>query len=385
VSASAVFERDVPLFVESTTGRIDKYPRNRWVRWGLRLAIAAGFATVAVWFDLASGGDWSGTANAALADRVASIDWGSGSVGVIGQLYPPISSLIALVVPGGALGLAIVGSLVAGLMIQLVLQSMQRKHFPVAVRALFTLTIALSPAFAYIATTNFEAALGLMFFGLGMIDLVRFVTWANTQAGFRAGILFACSAFSDTTGLFAALVAAAAGALIIQSRQKARFANAVVIVFPTLALLGALAVLGWAFGAGPLSAIRGDLSWDGQRAEWYVQSVFSPAGLLYLAPTLLIVATGIALGHTGVGLVGLLITAMTGLAYILGLTPPGVAGNTFVMLLLFAVAVVPTAATLRHAVLISSTSILLFASGLVYMTQLPAITHWLSTLAGGAL
>ena len=85
---------------------------------------------------------------------------------------------------------------------------MKRKQFQPGVRIVFTLTLALSPAFAYIVTTNFEAALGLMFFGLGMIDLVRFVTYANTQAGFRAGILFACSAFSDSTGFFAAIVRA---------------------------------------------------------------------------------------------------------------------------------------------------------------------------------
>lgn len=383
MTASAVFERDVPLFVESKTGRIDKFPRNGWLRWGLRLLIAAVYAAVAVWFSVASGGDWSGTANAALAERVAAIEWGSGSVAVIGALYPPISSLIAILIPGGAFGLAIAGALVAGLMIQLILQSMRRKRFPTAVRLIFTFTLALSPAFVYIATTNFEATLGLMFFGLGMIDLVRFVTWANTQAGFRAGILFACSAFSDTTGLFAALVAAAASAVIIQSRQRARLANAVVIVFPTLALLGALALLGWAFGAGPLSAIRGDLQWDGARAQAYVESVFSPAGLLYLAPTLIIVATGVALGYTGVGLVGVLITAMTGLAFILGLTPPGVAGNTFVLLLLFAVAVVPAATTLRHAVLVSATAVLLFLSGWTYVSRLPAITTWMGVLIGG--
>ena len=56
-----------------------------------------------------------------------------------------------------------------------------------------------------------------------------------------------------------------------------------------------------------------------------------------------------------------------------------------VMLLLFAVAVVPAATTLRHTVLVSSTAVLLFASGLVYMTQLPSIMHWLTTLMGGAL
>ena len=46
VSTSRVFERDTPLFRESVSGRLDKFPRNAWARWGLRLLIAAFFAAV---------------------------------------------------------------------------------------------------------------------------------------------------------------------------------------------------------------------------------------------------------------------------------------------------------------------------------------------------
>ncbi len=382
MTASAVLERVAPRYVESTTGRIDKYPAGAWPRWGLRLAIAVFYAILVVWYDAASGHDWSGTANAALAERVDDLAWDEPGVAVISQLYPPISSIIAVVIPGGALGLGIAGAVVAGVTLQLVIQSMQRKGFRPWLRIVLAATLALSPAYSYIVTTSFEATLGLMFFGLGMIDLVRFVTYANTQAGFRAGILFACSAFSDTTGLFAALLAAFAGTLIIQSRPGARLANAVVVVFPTVALTGALALLGIAFGAGPLAMIRGDLHWDTARAEAYVQSLLAPAGLLYLAPTLLVLAGAIALGYTGVGLVAVLLTAMTALAFILGLTPPGTAGNNFVMMLLLAVAVVPTATTLRNALLTCAISVLLYAAGLAGALQQSAIVSWMRTFGG---
>ncbi|MFT4229089.1 MAG: hypothetical protein QM602_02240 [Microbacterium sp.] len=382
MTASAVFARDTPRYIESPTGRLDKHPQNVWLRWGVRLAVAVLFGALVLWFDASAQHDWSNTANAALAERVAAIGWGTPGVDVISELYPPITSIIAIVVPGGALGLGLAGAAVAGLTLQLVVQSMKRKHFAPWVRTVFVFTLALSPAYAYIVTTNLEAALGLMFFGLGMLDLVRFVTYANTQAGFRSGLLFACSALSDSTGVFAALVAAGAGALIIQSRPRARWANAVVVVFPTLALFGALGLLGIAFSNGPFAMVRGDLHWDPARANAYTQSITSPAGLLYLAPTILVLATAVALGYWGVGLVAVLLTGMTGMAFVLGLTPPGTAGNTFVMMLLLAVAIVPTAPTLRYALLTAAAAVLLYVSGWAAAMHQTSIASWLGILTG---
>lgn len=385
VSTTTVFERDTPLFRESTSGRLEKFPRNAWARWGLRLLIAAFYAAVAVWFHLVTTGGWEGTANAALADRVSTLLSGTGSgdrVAVIGALYPPLSSLIAMLVPGGAFGLAIAGSLAAGLMLQLVVQSMRRRGFPTFVRLVFILTLGATPVFAYIATTNFEAILGLMFFGLGMIDLVRFVTWANTQAGFRAGILFACAAFSDSTVTFSALVAAIAGTLIIQSRPGARLANAYVVAFPTLTLFGSLSLLGVAFGAGPLAMLRGDLSWHPERFEAMIAFFASPAGVVYFAPLLLLVVTSFALRFPGTALIAVLLTASTLLAFVLGLTPPGTAGINYTLMLLLAIAIVPTLTTLAHTLLTCAVSIVLWAVGWLTTLQWRTLADWVITLGG---
>ncbi|MDL9979997.1 hypothetical protein [Microbacterium candidum] len=377
------FERVAPAFVESSTGRIAKYPRARWRRWMLRLIAALPYIALAVWFDIASHQTWAGTANAELAERVGGIAWNGSGIGVLASLYPPISSIVALVVPGGALGLGIVGALIAGFMLQMVIQALQRKDFHPVARIVFALSLALTPTFAYLVTTNLQAALGLLFFGLGMIDVVRFVTYANTQAGFRAGILFACSAFSDTTGLPAAVVAAVAGALIIQSRRGARLANAVVLVFPTLALLGALALLGVAFGAGPFAMVHGNLTWDPVRAATYVDSLGGLRGLVYLSSTLIVVLTAVLLRHARVGLVAVLLTAMIGLAFIVGLTPPGFAGNNYVMMLLLAVAIVPTPKSRVQAVLTVCVSLALWTIGWINAFQQPAISHWIHVLTNG--
>lgn len=382
VSSSRVFERDTPLYVESESGRVEKYPAAPWARWGLRLLIAAGYAALATWYAVASGQDWTGTANAALAERVSGISFAGDDVDAIAQLYPPITSLIAMIVPGGAFGLALAGALVAGLMLQLVVQSMQRKGFHPVVRWVFILTLASTPMFTYMVTTNLEAALGLMFFGLGMIDLVRFVTWANTQAGFRAGILFACSAFSDSTGTFSALVGATAGALIIQSRAGARLANAVVVAFPTVTLLLSLALLGTAFGAGPLAMIRGDLHWHPERFESFVALLGTPAGWVFLAPMVVLVATSFALRYPGTALIAVLLTATTVLAYVLGLTPPGNAGTTYTLMLLLAIAIVPTATTAAQRVFTCAVSALLWGIGWLTAAQWSSMLQWMQTMGG---
>lgn len=386
VSATTVFERDTPLFRESSTGRLDKYPRNAWLRWGLRLGIALLYAGLVVWFQTASGGNWEGTANGALAERIASLksEELTSDVGVVGALYPPITSLIAMLIPGGAFGLALAGAATAGLMLQLIVQSMKRKHFHPGVRVVFVLTLATTPIFTYIATTNFESIVGLMFFGLGMLDLVRFVTWANTQAGFRAGILFACAAFSDSTATFSALVAAVAGALIIQSRTGARQANAFVVAFPTIALFASLALLGTAFGAGPLSMIRGDLHWHQERFDAFAATLTTPGGVLYLAPMILMVITSFALRFPGTALIAVLLTASTLLAYGLGLTPPGNAGTTYTLMLLLAISIVPTAATMAHRLLTSAVALLLWVIGWLTAFQWQTISDWMAVFGGGS-
>jgi hypothetical protein len=348
------------------------------------LLIAAAYSGIAVVFHVNSGGVWQGTANHALAERIAQLSQVASTtdVSVIGALYPPLTSLVAMIVPGDALGLAVAGSLVAGLMLQLIAQSMKRKGFHPAVRWVFILTLATTPVFGYIVTTNFESVLGLMFFGLGMVDLVRFVTWANTQAGFRAGILFACAAFSDSTATFSALVAAVAGALIIQSRSGARVANAVVVAFPTVSLFGALALLGVAFDAGPLAMVRGGFHWNEGRAESLSLLFVSVPGAVYFAPMVVMAITSIALRFAGTGLIAVLLAASTLLAYVLELTPPGNAGTTYTLMLLLAIAIVPTASTFAHRVLTSAVSLVLWGIGWLTAWQWSTIGDWVAVVGG---
>ncbi|MFC6324704.1 hypothetical protein ACFP59_02125 [Microbacterium koreense] len=369
--------------MESPTGRLAKIPAGRWQRWGLRLVIAAVYAALAVWLNAGYGGDWTGTANADLATRVDALRFDSG-IAVIGDLYPPITSLIALVIPGGALGLAFAGAFLGGIVVQQVMQAQIRKGFPASVTIIVTLALATTPVYTYTVTTNFEATLGLMFFALGMLDLVRFVTRANTQAGFRAGLLFACSALSDVYLVFSALVAALGGALLRQSRTGARLANAIVVAFPTVAVFGSLALLGAAFGAGPLMMFRGDLSWSTERATAWVEFLATPSGVLYLAPVALIALAAIALGSPWAGLFAVLLNAATAVAFILGLTPPGTAGTTYIMLVFLAIAIIPSTKSRLHQGLIGVAAILLWGIGWATAFTWPVLRTWMETLGGMA-
>lgn len=382
VSAVDVFHRDEPLFVESDSGRIAKYPHNVWVRWGLRIVVAAAYIALAIWANVSSGGDWSGTANGDLAQRSDDLRLDFGNVGILGQLYPPITGLAALVIPGGAFGLSVAGAIVAGLTIQQLIEAQQRKGLHPAVRIVFTLTLATIPMYTYVVTTNFEATVGLMFFALGMLNLVRFVTFANTQAGFRAGMLFACSAFSDSQLGFAALVASIGGGLLVQSRHGARFANAIVVGFPTVALFVALAVLGIAFGGGPFAMVRGELAWDPEKAHTFVAFLGTPSGWLYLAPMVVIIVTAILLRHPLTGLIAVLLNASTALAFIVGLTPPGTAGATYIMLLVLAITIVPTATTWVQRGLTMTVSLVLYAIGWATAFTWTVVRTWMEMLGG---
>ncbi len=381
MSVHAVFQRDTPRFVESETGRPPKFPLSSWRRWGLRALIALFLVVLVVRYDVASGHDWSGTANGAMAARVSHLQL-VGDVDIVGQLYPPVTTLAALLIPGGALGLGVAGALVAGVMVQLVIQALARKRFGMTLRVMFAVTLVTTPLFSYLVTTNFAAAVALTFFGIGMVDLVRFVTYANTQAGFRAGLLFALASMSDSTTLLSALVAAVAAMLIVQSRGRARLANAVVIAFPTASLVVALVALGIAFGAGPFALFGDGVGWNGARAAGFVATFADPLGWLYVAPMVVIVAACIALRYPATAIVAVLLTATVVFAYIVGLTPTGLAGMAYTMLMLLAVAIVPEPTSTVQQVLVGGVAVLLWLIGWLSAFNWQVVGTWMRVLGG---
>ena len=181
------------------------------------------------------------------------------------------------------------------------------------------------------------------------------------------------------------LVVAAASLVLVQSRQRARLANALVIAYPTVAFYAAFAALGVAFRVGPFAMLGGAPAWSQSNADTLLSALATPAGALYYSPTVVIALAAGVLGYLWLGLVGVLLTVSTTLAYLLGYAPPGTAGNSFVMSLLFAIALIQRPRTRPHAWILGGTALLLLCIGWVSAFGRPTILTWMSTLTGGAL
>ena len=78
MTQTTLFDRDTPLYIESASGVLPKFPARRWKRWLLRFGFFLIFAAVAVWFEIASDGQQTATANAELAARIADLRLGAG-------------------------------------------------------------------------------------------------------------------------------------------------------------------------------------------------------------------------------------------------------------------------------------------------------------------
>ena len=232
----------------------------------------------------------------------------------------------------------------------------------------------------YSEPTTLTSARGLSLFGNGMMALNRFVVYANTQAGFRAGILIALATLSYPTVSFAALIAFLTAAAAPQSRTGARLANGIVAAFPTVATISSFALLGVAFGAGPFAMIGGAPSWQPQLAERVLTTLTNPIAILYFAPTALIVLAAIVLGVPLLGLIAVLLTVSTVFARLLGFGPPAGAGDSFIMSLLFVGAILSRRDKWIERVLVGVCAVLVLAVGWIAAFTSPGVLAWLTVI-----
>lgn len=326
--------------------QLDPYPRRRGIRWLVRALYALPFL-IATALAYGTGRPLDGTPNAALVERVALIDWTRADVIWLGEIYPPISTIIAVLTPGGRVGLAVFGSLVAGIFLQKLGEIMVQRRFHRSTSNILMIALAANPLFFYTATENFAGFLGLIFFGLAISDIVRFVTWGNTQSGFRAGIYFALATLSDTSGLLYVLTALAAIPFLVLKRQAQSGARASVVLvaaYPTLAAVGSLMLLNLVFLHNPLGEVGVGLL-DGADARLAgLPALFaSPRGWLLLAPVASAWLSALIVGRWKAIPVASLVFVAILVAFVAGLSAPGSAGNTFIMMTVLAIAFIPAA------------------------------------------
>jgi len=364
--------------------RLDAFPRDPVFRWLLRLLFAVPYLVVA----------WAASQNAVtvrlytpnhqLLVHIAHIDWNRADVAWIGDIFPPLSTLLAAVIPGGEAGLAVAGALVAGVFLQKILEIMVQRNFRAGMTTILMLALAANPLFAYTATENFAAFLGLAFFGLGIADIVRFVAWGNTQSGFRAGLFLMLATLSDLSGILYVLTAAAAAPFLRLGRRHqrgARGANVLVIVFPTVAAIGGIAILNLLFLGRPLGSTgRSLLAGTAERFATIPQLFEHPSGWLLIAPVLSAWVVALIVRRPGSILVSTLVFVAILGAFVIGLIPAGSAGNTFILMTLMAIALVPTRREAITVVMMDIVAVLQIAIAWATAFNRDIVLQWMDTL-----
>ncbi|WP_415292534.1 hypothetical protein [Clavibacter tessellarius] len=368
--------------------RIDPYPLRPRNRWLLRLLFSLPFVVIALLADRSpagtAGGPASTTVNADLLARVARIDWTRADAAWVGSLYPPVGTVLAALTPGGTLGMGILGALIAGPFLQQMLQAMQQRRFPRVQSAMFMVALGANPLFAHMVTTNLEAFLGVAAFGVGATNMVRFVAYRNTQAGFRAGLLFAFSALSSASGIVYIVVVGLAAPLISLARhgqRGARASNVLVLLFPTLSAFVTVAFLQLVFLGSPFAFLTDQFHYDPALWDTVPQLVTTLNGFLLLAPMISGWILALLVRRPGAVLISTLLFLGLLTGYILGLIPANSAGNTFFIMTMMGMAILPAATTRRADVLITSVAAVQIAIAWAAAYNRPVVLDWMGALA----
>ncbi|WP_395640422.1 hypothetical protein [Pseudolysinimonas sp.] len=366
--------------------RLDAFPRDPLRRWSLRFGLAVPYLLLAWTGAATTDGANLVTPNGQLLDHVATIPWDRADPEWIGQIFPPLSTLLATLLPGGRAGLAVAGALIAGIFLQKILEIMVQRGFSRSTIVILTLAIGANPLFAYTALENFAAFLGLAFFGLAASDVVRFVSWRNTRSGFRAGMLLMLATLSDLSGLLYVTTLAVAAPFLRLARveQKgARSANVLVIIYPTISAISAILFINFVFTGSVLTPLgRGILDGMPERLASLGALFTTPAGWLLAAPVLSAWIMAILVRRPRAILVSTLAFAAILGADVLGLLPAGSAGNSFILMTVLAIALIPTAKDRLTTVLVDIVAVLQIAIAWATAFSREIVVDWMSAVVG---
>lgn len=314
------------------------------VRWLLRAAFALPYVVLAlVASHITTTPSLGLTGNQVTFDRAtAALD--GGVVQAIGQLWPLLSGVLLRFMPFGVQGAAVLGGVVAGVLLQLLAQDMLRRGLRMREVVAFTIALGANPLYAFLALDDLQAFLGIALFALAVVDMVRFFAWGDTQAGFRAGLALMLSTLVDPMGFVYVGIAALAAPLLDLARHDQRGirrANVLVLVFPSLAVALSTAVLDLMVLHDPFAAPRGTISVSEERLDGLRHLFATADGLLLVA--MLVAGATLALLVRRPGAIGLVAALFVGTVggYAIGLVPVATAGNVFVTMLSVAIAILP--------------------------------------------
>jgi hypothetical protein len=232
--------------------RRSSWPASPIWRNALRLFCAVPFLLIAL---RASTGGYLDQSNRALIKQGDLIHWGSNDLSFVNHVYPPIPAVIAAIIPS-SVGLAIAGSLAAGVLVEALGYRLGSSRMPLPLVLLLIATFACSPSFALAATSDLRSFLALTLLAISLEGFIRFAFRGQTHGGFQAGLALGLAALCEPASVVCALGFAAAAPLIAQARfrgqRHAGRATAAVLLFPTVAGLLGWTFLCWRFGNSPL-------------------------------------------------------------------------------------------------------------------------------------
>jgi hypothetical protein len=327
------------------------------------------------------------TPNQQLLDRIAAIDWNRADMSWLGDIFPPLSTLIAAAFAwGGRVALSLVGVAAAAIFLQKLLEIMVQRRFPASIGGVLLVALSVNPLFAYTVTENLPAFLGLAFFALGISDVARFVSWGSTQSGFRAGLLLMLAVLCDPSALLYVAAAAATAPFIRLRRQGqpgARAANLLVIVYPTVAALAAIVALNLIFLGRPLAGAAEHL-FDGAGERFaHLGEIFTqPNGWLMLASVGSAWLVALVVRRPQAMVISTLVFAAILGAFVLGLLPTGSAGNTFILMTTMAVALIPASRSRALNTILLLIALLQIAIAWASAFNKPVILEWIAALNG---
>lgn len=363
--------------------RLDAWPRRTPRRWMLRGVFALPYVIFAL---VVSALGATNSPNATLVARATQIDWGRADAQWLGDIFPPVSTLLAGFVPGGAFTLSIIGALSAGVFLQKLIEIMVQRRFGRSTIVILMMALGLNPLFFYNATQNYAAFLGLLLFGLGLSHIVRFITWGNTESGFRVGLYFMVAVLTDVTALVY-VTAAALSAPFLRHRRAgvrgARRANALVILFPAASALVSLAVLNAVFLGRPFAgATQSAFSGFGDRLVVAGEFFSTTEGLIVIAPLASAWLVALIVRRPGAIIISTVVFAAFIVGFALGLLPTGSTGNIFIAMTLLAIALIPTARSAKGTRLISLVGVLQLIIGWATALTSTTFADWASQLGG---
>lgn len=324
--------------------------------------------------------------NADLEVAVGAIDWTRGDAEWLALLYPHVTIMLASANPFGRVGLSVIGAIAAGFLIQKVAEIIAQRAIPRSTGIILVIALAANPLFVYFALENLPGFLALTFFGLAVADIVRFVNWGSTEAGFRGGILLMLAALSDASGLLYVIVAVLASPFLRPGRvitPGLRAANMLVLAFPTLGAFATIMFLNLLFfgAAWPgldLAEIAAGLA--GGIAELAVLYT-TPTGWLIAAPLASAWLVAAIVRRPATIPVSAIVFVLINAAFLLGVFHPGAAGVTFLLLSLLAITLIPGARSITTNVLVDVVAALQIGVAWAAALGRPIVLDWMQSVA----